>query len=112
MEQNLTFDKHFTNAKMMLEQGHESNFIESQLNKEGADPTTVSEVLKQIKGLRNAKRTQTGSKLVLSGVILMGSGFISCCFLLEPGASLNFALYGLTSIGVILLIAGLALIFN
>lgn len=112
MEQRLTFDEHLNNAKMMLEQGHANDFIESQLNKGGADSITMSEVLMQIKHLRNAKRTQTGGKLILSGVALMGLGFIVSFFLLDSGTLLAFALYGLTSIGVILLVAGLVMIFH
>jgi hypothetical protein len=112
MEQHLTFDTHFNNAKMMLEQGHESDFIASHLHKEGVDPATISEVLLHLKRLRNSKRTQTGSRLVLLGVILMGLGFLSCCFLLDPGNALTFALYGLTSIGAVTLVAGLAMIFS
>jgi hypothetical protein len=112
MEQHLTFDTHFNSAKMMLEQGHESDFIVSHLHKEGVDPATISEVLLHLKRLRNSKRTQTGSRLVLLGVILMGLGFLSCCFLLDPGSSLTIALYGFTSIGVIIMLAGLVMIFN
>jgi hypothetical protein len=50
--------------------------------------------------------------LVLVGVVLLGLGFVSCIFLSDTGASLDFALYGLTAIGAVILIAGLAMIFH
>ncbi len=112
MEQNSTFQQHLNTAKMLIEQGRDNAFIESHFQQQGVDSTVLSTVLEQVKRLRNAKRTQNGSMLVLIGVILLGLGFVSCIFLVDGGASLDFALYGLTAIGAVVLVAGLAMIFH
>jgi hypothetical protein len=112
MEHNLSINSYLNTAKSLIEQGRDNAFIESQLTQQGADQTTLAEVLVQVKRIRNAKRTQNGSMLVLLGVVLLGLGFVSCIFLSDTGASLDFALYGMTAIGAVILIAGLAMIFH
>lgn len=112
MEQQSHLHSYLNTAKLLIEQGRDNAFIEAQLTQQGLDSTSITEVLEQVKRIRNAKRTQNGSMLVLAGVILLGLGFISCIFLHDAGASVDFALYGLTAIGAIVLIAGLAMIFH
>ncbi|MCC6837755.1 MAG: hypothetical protein IT234_04360 [Bacteroidia bacterium] len=112
MEQYPTFHQHMNTAKMLLEQGRDNAFIESHLQQQGLDSNLLSSILEQVKRLRNAKRTQNGSMLILAGVVLLGLGFVSCIFLHDAGASVDFALYGLTAIGAVVLVAGLAMIFH
>ncbi|MBL7890102.1 MAG: hypothetical protein JNL24_11130 [Bacteroidia bacterium] len=112
MEQHPTFHQHMNTAKTLLEQGRDNAFIESHLQQQGLDSHLLSSILEQVKRLRNAKRTQNGSMLILIGVILLGLGFVSCIFLHDSGASVDFALYGLTAIGAVVLVAGLAMIFH
>lgn len=112
MEQHFPFHESLATAKMLIEQGKDNAFIEAQLVKKGIDSTVISEVLKQVKHIRNAKRTKNGTYLILLGVFLLGLGFILCILLSGTGTSINFALYGLTAIGAAILMAGLAMIFH
>ena len=112
MEQHFPFHESLTTAKMLIEQRKDNAFIEDHLAKKGVNPTIISEVLKQVKHIRNAKRTQNGTYLILLGVFLLGLGFICCILLTGTDTSIDFALYGLTAIGAVILVAGLAMIFH
>jgi hypothetical protein len=112
MEQHFPFHESLSTAKMLIEQGKDNAFIEEQLVKKGIDSTIITEVLKQVKHIRKAKRTKNGTYLILLGVFLLGLGFICCILLSGTGTSIDFALYGLTAIGAIILVAGLAMIFH
>ena len=98
--------------KIWIEQGLDNEAILKNLQKTGMDEAQSNEWLVQIKKIRNKKRTQTGSMLVLIGVIILGLGFISCIVLHYCGSDINFSLYGLTGIGAVALIIGLILIFS
>jgi hypothetical protein len=98
--------------KMWIEQGLDNDHIIINLKKMGIDENQLDDLLPLIKKIRNKKRTQTGSILVLIGVIILGLGFISCILLHYCGSDINFSLYGLTGIGALALIIGLILIFS
>jgi hypothetical protein len=98
--------------KNWIEQGLTNDAIIANLRKTGFDESQQDEILLEIKKIRNKKRTQTGSILVLIGVVILGLGFISCIVLHYLGSDINFSLYGLTGIGALSLIVGLILIFS
>ena len=112
MEHHFPFNDSLAIAKRLIYQGKDNAFIKNELIKHGVDATVISEVLKQVKHIRNAKRTKNGTLLILTGVFLLGLGFILCILLSGTGASIDFSLYGLTAIGAIILVAGLAMIFH
>jgi len=112
MEHNFPFHESLNTAKMLIDQNKDNAFIKAQLIQKGGDPTIIAEVMKQVKYIRNASRTKNGTYLILLGVFLLGLGFICCILLTGSGASIDFALYGLTALGAIILVVGLAMIFH
>lgn len=91
-------------------QGLDSKQIEAELAKEGIEERHIPEMMKEIKKLRNAKRTTRGLVLILAGA---ATCLASCIItLLSSYSNMHMALYGLTSIGIILVFAGLAYIFK
>jgi hypothetical protein len=98
--------------KNWIEQGLDNEAILANFQKMGFDESQLKELHILVKKIRNKKRTQTGSVLVLIGVIILGLGFISCIVLHYLGSDINFSLYGLTGIGAVALIIGLILIFS
>ncbi len=101
-----------TQIKKWIEDGLANEAIVANFQKLGFDDNQLNELRILIHKIRNKKRTQTGSILVLIGVVILGLGFISCIVLHYCGADINFSLYGLTGIGAIALIVGLILIFS
>lgn len=101
-----------TQIKKLIEEGLANEAIVANFQKMGFDENQLNDLKILIHKIRNKKRTQTGSRLVLIGVVILGLGFISCIVLHYYGADINFSLYGLTGIGAIALIVGLILIFS
>ena len=101
-----------TRIKTWIEEGLDNETIIVNFRKEGLEESQLNELQVIIQKIRSKKRTQSGSVLVLIGVIILGLGFISCIVLHYLGQDINFSLYGLTGIGSIVLIIGLVLIFN
>ena len=112
MEQDSTFQQHLEIAKKMIGEGRDIAFIESYFNQQGLDENIVVKIIQQVKRLRNAKLTKQGTLLILLGVAILGIGFISCVLIHYNGGSIGFSLYGLTAIGLVLLVVGLAMIFH
>ena len=96
----------------MIGEGRDIAFIESYFNQQGLDENIVVKIIQQVKRLRNAKLTKQGTLLILLGVAILGIGFISCVLIHYNGGSIGFSLYGLTAIGLVLLVVGLAMIFH
>lgn len=97
---------------MLIDQNKDNAFIEAHLIQKGVAPTIISEVMKQVKYIRNASRTKNGTFLILLGLFLLGLGFICSILLAGSATSIDFALYGLTAIGAIILLVGLTMIFH
>lgn len=98
-------------VKKLVDQGYEDVVIESLLRERGEEHDTVLKIMGEIKKMRNAKQSKTGSLFILAGVLVLGVGFISCIVVHNLGGSMAFPLYGMTSIGLILLMIGLMMIF-
>jgi len=104
---------HFTEQiKTWIDAGQDNEAIHLNLKKMDLDEAQLIETLVLLKKIRSKKRTQSGSMLVLIGIVILGLGFISCIVLHYLGSDINFSLFGLTGIGAMTLIVGLILIFN
>lgn len=77
----------------------------------GYDEVSVEECIKEFKRLKYAKRQNIGFGLVGIGALL---GFISCVLtMINPIPELcDFFLYGLTSIAIVIVFAGLYCVFE
>jgi hypothetical protein len=84
--------------------------MEAELVKEGIDERHVAEMLRELKKLYYAKRTSQGLVLILIGAIICLTSCIVTFF--SSYSSMSLALYGLTSIGVVIVFAGLMKIFG
>ena len=112
METPNTIHDRFEKANELFKQGYDDANIAAKLRAEGISEHTLQEIMVRIKQLRNRKRTHNGSLLIVLGVLLSGFGFISCVMLAESNTSISFFLYGLTSLGALIIIAGLLFIFS
>lgn len=85
--------------------------VEENLKSLGHDEDSISVYLKEFNRLKYAKRQNMGFGLAGIGAVL---GFISCVLtMINPIPELiNFFLYGLTSIAVLIFFAGFYFIFE
>jgi hypothetical protein len=107
MEPAKSIEQYLTQAQQLLEEGKELDSVRHHLAASGADELTVDTIIRQIKSLSYLKRRRRGFLLGLFGSILLVAGFILTVIFYHSGISIHYVMYGMTSIGVILLIAGL-----
>jgi hypothetical protein len=85
----------------------EHHHIEANLKEAGAADEIIVIIIREIKTLHYLKRKKRGFKLVLAGSLLLVFGFIITLILFHSGNSINYAMYGLTIAGIILLLWGM-----
>jgi len=112
MQQNRTFYQHLSDAKEMQKKGTDISVIKESLIINGADSNSIDEIILLLKPSSKSHKYKTGTFLLIIGLILLGFGFIASVLFTNNETMLNLSLYGITGIGAILLIIGLAMIFN
>ena len=71
------------------------------------DEELVLAVMKKIKSAHYAESTKQGVKFIITGLVLLLAGFVIACVNYHSSQSINFAMYGLTSAGLIILFYGM-----
>ena len=104
-------EEYIQEAEIMYQQHFAVQLIEEHLEKNGADEETIREVRRQLYKHVQAKKRKTGLIFVVIGVILLGMGFLSSLGMFYSGGEFNFALYGFTMAGLIVMFIGLVQIF-
>ncbi|MBK6838311.1 MAG: hypothetical protein IPG90_08565 [Bacteroidetes bacterium] len=84
----------------------DTQLIEEELSAQGHDPVSIESCIREFKKIKYGRRQSTGFTFLAIGAVL---GFISCLLsILNPIPDLYYViLYGLTSIAVLLICAGL-----
>jgi len=85
--------------------------ISKILSADYKDEAMIYAIIKKLKAEHYAIRLKEGKKLLLIGSSLMFAGFFITCINFHANQSINFAMYGLTTLGLIFAFAGLYKIF-
>lgn len=96
----------------LVKDGKSDAAIRELLQQQCSDEHALRELLQQVKKLRAARNTSTGLIFILIGAALL---LLSCAigiFRFYSDSSLSFALYGLTSLGILVVFVGLIRIFG
>jgi hypothetical protein len=93
-------------AASLHKQGLNMDEISVQLRQQGAPENSLQDIIRQLKDLRFAKKRNTGFLCCGIGVFLIVFGCLLSLFLYSSG-NIRFAMYGLTSIGVVFTMKGL-----
>lgn len=95
-------------ANSLQKQGLSYEQISLQLREQGAPDNLLQEVIQQLKTLRITRKRNTGFACCGIGVALLIIGCILTILLYGSGGDIKLAMYGLTTIGVIFTLKGLA----
>lgn len=109
MEQSITIQQR---AKTWLDNGLNDQQIENELLTTGTDARHIPDMLKEIKKLRNARKTSSGLIYILIGAVVC---LLSCVLTMTStysNSNFSLVLYGFTTIGIIVVFIGLMKIFN
>lgn len=91
-----------------LSTGLDNKQISAELLAMGVDERNIPEMLREINKMRSARNTTRGMYLVLGGAILC---LASCVFTILSTQTSGMILYGLTTVGLVIAMAGLYKIF-
>lgn len=97
----------FLSATSMLERGDAVQDIEKSLLQKSDDIVLVTVVMKETRNAYYAGLRKQGFRLVLAGCITVISGFLITFLNFNTNRSIDFAMYGLTSAGLMIVFWGL-----
>lgn len=108
----LDMQKWIGEAQRLTAMGIDKSDIERKLNEMGADATVVETIMAQLKKIHYAKRRSRGVILFFIGAVILVVGFVITFLLFHSGDSMQWAMYGLTTLGTAILFFGIVDIFG
>lgn len=96
-------------AAQWLQKGLNNKQVEAELLQLGIEERNIPEMLREFTKMRNARNTTIGLYFIMAGALLC---LVSCILTLAFASATALILYGLTSVGVIIVFIGLARIFG
>ena len=99
-------------ANSLRKQGLNFDEISLQLRDKGTPENLMQEIIEKLKAMRLLKKRNTGFTCCGIGVFLLVAGCLLTLFLFNNGSGIRFAMYGLTTIGLVFTFKGLIDIFG
>lgn len=107
-----TISSYLEQACQLMRERKERHEIEKQLAEAGADTNTIEQVMDAAEKDLIKKTINKGCIKIGVGILFLGAGFL-CTFLFNhTGLNYHISLYGFTSIGIILVFAGMIDMFG
>ncbi|MBL7744537.1 MAG: hypothetical protein JNN00_13790 [Chitinophagaceae bacterium] len=94
-------------AHSLQKSGLNYDEISLQLREKGAPETLLQEIIEKVKSVRFLRKRKTGFLCCGVGVALLIIGCMITLLLYSSGSDIKFAMYGLTTIGVVFTFKGL-----
>ncbi len=95
-------------ASSLQKKGLSFDEIFLQLKEKGATETLLQDIIQQLKQLRITRKRKTGFVYCGIGVVLLVVSCMLTLLLFNHGGSMRVVMYGLTTIGIIFTLKGLA----
>lgn len=95
-------------ANSLYKRGFNDTEVSVQLREKGAAESILYDIIQQVKKLRLSRKRKSGFICCGIGVFLLVFGCLFSLFLYQNGGNIRLAMYGLTSLGVIFTLKGLA----
>jgi len=106
-----TTEKHSDYVFALLEEGRGREEIEALMLQKGHDERFVKELVKETIKLRQSKRISQGLGYILVGALVCFTSFLLTITGTFSQGSFPWVLYGLTSVGILIVFAGFMRIF-
>ncbi len=98
-------------ASRMLERGVPRQQVENELVSMGQSRQFATEIVMEVVKMRDAKKRSQGLVLILAGAFICFLSFLLTVTGFVSGDAYNFVLFGVTSLGVIVIFAGFTMVF-
>ena len=96
----------------MLREGRTDEQIREALVACYSEGPTVVQLMREVKKFRAAKTTTTGLIFILIGAVILVTSFILSFMHVVTAQSLSFVLFGLTTVGILVVFFGLMKVFS
>jgi len=107
MEHTRNIEHLLEEANKLIETGKVTDDVRRTLGASGVDSETIEIIIHQLRSQQFLKRRKRGFLLGAIGSVMLLVGFILTVIFFHAGISFQYVMYGMTSIGVLLLIAGM-----
>ena len=94
----------------LLEKGHTTGDIEESLTNEGHDAGAIRTILSRLSRMQSGRKQVQAVSLIVAGSILCLLCILLAVTAIFPHSGFYTALYGLSSVGALLVVAGLMMI--
>ena len=98
-------------ASRMLQSGVPRQQVENELVSMGQSRQFATEIVTEVVKMRDAKKRSQGLMLILAGAFICFLSFLITVTGSVSGDAYNFVLFGVTSLGVIVIFAGFTMVF-
>lgn len=98
-------------ATRMLDSGVSRQQIENDLVSMGQSRQFAADIVSELVKMRDAKKRSQGLMLILAGAFICFISFLLTVTGFVSGDAYNFVLFGVTSLGVIVIFAGFTMVF-
>jgi hypothetical protein len=98
-------------ATRMLDSGVSRQQIENDLVSMGQSRQFAADIVSELVKMRDAKKRSQGLVLILAGAFICFISFLLTVTGFVSGDAYNFVLFGVTSLGVIVIFAGFTMVF-
>jgi len=106
------YEEFYQLAIKMLQDGEQVEAIEQQLARTNSDIILITVVIKEARNAHYALLRKQGFRLLFVGCVTCLCGFLITFINFHTNRQIDFALYGLTSVGVTIAFCGLFKIFG
>lgn len=106
-EEQQLYDDLYTMTRSLLSRGTETDMLEKHLLQKTDDIVLIAVVIKEARKDYYAILRKEGLAKIALGSILIVVGFLITCLNFHSNKSFDFAMYGLTSIGILFVFWGL-----
>ena len=111
MEPSPLLEEHHRLANQLLASGVEMEKIKEQLLLKGISDHELDIILLHLRNLKQVKKRENGLWLIIAGSLLLAVAGIMAVFLFGED-NFRIALYGLTSLGLVILMIGMYKLLN
>ncbi|MDI1355817.1 MAG: hypothetical protein PSX36_12920 [bacterium] len=102
-----TYNELHAMAKALLQDGHETDDVKQRLLERSNDIILVTTAVKEAKNEHYKKLSAQGRTYIAIGGLSILLGFLITCINFHANKSVEYAMFGLTSVGIVILFFGL-----
>jgi uncharacterized integral membrane protein len=112
LKENLQYIKYYHQARSMYERDDDFETIEQNLKLKEVDPVFIPEIIKQQKEEHYKKKHKRGVAILFVGLIILLISFVLTCINFHANESITYVMFGISSVGLIVIFVGLYDLFG